>query len=137
MSTHSDHALRLNSKITHLMRRIRHIDESQGVGRARLSALAVLHFGGPHSLTELARTELVTPATMHHVIKGLLNDKLVRKIPDPTDKRRQEIHLTKKGEKVIKKAHAARLTFLDSLLAGQPTRRIQETIALLEAMDRG
>ncbi|MCZ6855325.1 MAG: MarR family transcriptional regulator [Gammaproteobacteria bacterium] len=119
------------------MRRIRRIDESQGIGRARLSALAVLHFGGSSSLTELARAELVTPTTMHHVIKGLLNDKLVRKIPDPADKRRQEIHLTIKGEKVIKKAHAARLAFLDSLLAGQPTRRIQETIALLEAMDQG
>ncbi len=137
MSTHSDHARRLNSRFTHLIRRIRHIDESQGVGRAKLSALAVLHFGGPCSLTELARAELVTPTTMHHIIKGLLNDKLVRKIPDPTDKRRQEIRLTAKGEKVIMKAHAARLAFLDGLLAGQSTRRIEETIALLEAMERG
>ncbi|MCZ6854295.1 MAG: MarR family transcriptional regulator [Gammaproteobacteria bacterium] len=136
MSTPSDHAHRLNSKITHLIRRIRHIDESQGVGRAKLSALAVLHFSGPRSLTELARAELVTPTTMHHIIKGLLNDKLVRKIPDPTDKRRQEIRLTPKGEKVIVKAHIARLTFLDSLLVGQPTRRITEAIALLEAMDQ-
>ena len=137
MSTHSDHALRLNSKFTHLMRRIRHIDESQGVGRAKLSALAVLHFGGSCSLTELAKAELVTPTTMHHIIKGLLNDKLVRKLPDPTDKRRHEILLTPKGEKVIMKAHAARLAFLEGLLVGQPTKRITETIALLEAMDRG
>ena len=134
MSTNSRHALLLNSKITHLIRRIRHVDESQGIGRARLSALAVLNFGGPCSLTELARAELVTPTTMHHVIKGLLNNKLVRKVPDPSDKRRQEIHLTAKGRKVILKAHAARVTFLESLLAGQPTRRIQETLTLLEAM---
>ena len=73
---------------------------------------------------------------MHHIIKGLLSDKLVRKILDPNDKRRQEIRLTPKGKKVIVKAHAARLTFLDSLLAGQPTTRITVTIALLEAMDR-
>ncbi len=134
MSTNSAHALLLNSKITHLIRRIRHVDESQGIGRARLSALAVLNFGGSCSLTELARAELVTPTTMHHVIKGLLNDKLVRKVPDPSDKRRQEIHLTGKGRKIILKAQAARVTFLESLLAGQPTRRIQETITLLEAM---
>ena len=137
MSTHSGQALRLNSKFTHLIRRIRHIDERQGVGRAKLSALAVLHFGGPRSLTELARAELVTPTTMHHIIKGLLSGKLVRKIPDPTDKRRQEIRLTVKGKKVIIKAHAARIAFLDGLLDGQPTRRIEETIALLAAMERG
>ncbi len=135
MSTRSDHARQLNSKITHLIRRIRHIDESQGVGRAKLSALAVLHFGGSRSLTELAKAELVTPTTMHHIIKGLLNDKLVRKLPDPTDKRRQEIRLTPKGEEVIMKAQAARLTFLEMLLVGQPTKRITETIALLEAME--
>lgn len=135
MSTRSDHARQLNSKITHLIRRIRHIDERQGVGRAKLSALAVLHFGGSRSLTELAKAELVTPTTMHHIIKGLLNDKLVRKLPDPTDKRRQEIRLTPKGEEVIMKAQAARLTFLEMLLVGQPTKRITETIALLEAME--
>ena len=135
MSSGSEHALKLNSRITHLVRRIRRIDDAQGIGRARLSALAVLHFGGPCSLTELAEAELVTPATMHHVVKGLLRDKLARKVPDQTDRRRQEIRLTAKGEKAIRKAHAARLAFLDSLLAGQPVKRVEEAIRLLEAMD--
>ncbi len=134
MSTHYNYAIQLNSQITHLIRRIRRIDDSQGVGRARLSALAILHFGGPCSITELAKAELVTPTTMHHIIKGLLKDKLVRKLPDPTDRRREEIRLTPKGEKVIVQAHGARVTFLESLLAGQPPKRIQEAIALLEAM---
>ena len=47
--------IKLNSAMTQLMRAIRSVDESSGVGRARLSALAVLHFGGPCSPTELAK----------------------------------------------------------------------------------
>ncbi len=136
MSTRSDYALRLNSSVTHLIRRIRQIDEAQGIGRARLSALAVLHFGGPRSMTELARAELVTPTTMHHVVNGLMRDALVRKVPDSNDKRRQIIKLTAKGRRIIVKAHAARLEFLNTLLAGQSQRRIAEAVALLEALDR-
>ena len=78
---------RLNSAVTHLIRRIRRIDESQDIGRARLSALAVLHFGGSSTLTELAATELVTRPTMHHIVNGLENDGLVRRMPDAEDGR--------------------------------------------------
>ncbi len=136
MSSHNDYALRINSSVTHLIRRIRRIDEAQGVGRARLSALAVLHFGGPCSMTELAEAELVTPTTMHHVIKGLMQDKLIRKVPDKRDKRRQFINLTAKGRRVIVKAHRARVDFLSALLEGQPRNRIAQAVALLEALDR-
>lgn len=136
MSSRNDYALRINSSVTHLMRRIRRIDEAQGVGRARLSALAVLHFGGPCSMTELAEAELVTPTTMHHVIKGLMQDKLIRKVPDKQDKRRQFINLTAKGRRVILKAHRARIDFLSALLKGQPRNRIEHAAALLEALDR-
>ncbi len=135
MSSQNDLALRLNSSVTHLIRRIRRIDEAQGVGRARLSALAVLHFGGSRSMTELAHTELVTPTTMHHIVKGLLQDKLIRKVPDKQDKRRQILNLTAKGRRVIVKAQAARVAFLNKLLDGQPRNRIAQALALLEALD--
>ena len=135
MSSQNDFALRLNSSVTHLIRRIRRIDEAQGVGRARLSALAVLHFGGSRSMTELAHTELVTPTTMHHIVKGLLQDKLIRKVPDKQDKRRQILNLTAKGRRVIVKAQLARVAFLNKLLDGQPRNRIAQALALLEALD--
>jgi len=130
------YASRLNSSVTHLIRRIRRIDESQGIGRARLSALAVLHFGGPCTMTELAGAELVTTTTMHHVVKALIQDRLVRKIPDRRDKRRQIIHLTRKGRQAIVKAHQDRIGFLANLLEGQASRRVAEAIALLEALER-
>ena len=87
-------------------------------------------------MTELAGAELVTTTTMHHVVKALIQDRLVRKIPDRRDKRRQIIHLTRKGRQAIVKAHQDRIGFLANLLEGQASRRVAEAIALLEALER-
>ena len=117
MSISSD-LVTLNSAITQLMRTIRRIDDAQGFGRARLSALAVLHFGGSYSLTELARQEMVSRATMHHVVAGMERDGLISRQPDSNDARSQRIELTKRGTATILGAHSARIDFLRSLLAG-------------------
>lgn len=106
----------INSAMTKLMRRIRRIDETSGVGRARLSALAVLHFGGSCTMTELADTEMVSAATMHHVVKGLVNDGMARTRVDRGDRRRRLIVLTPAGRRVIEKAHRARIDYLSSLV---------------------
>ena len=126
---------RLNSSVTHLIRRIRRIDDSQRIGRARLSALAVIHFGGPTTLTELAATELVSRPTMHHIVKGLESDGLVRRAQDAEDGRRQRIELTRKGRNAIEKAHRARLEFLEELAQGVTIADLATTVRCLEALD--
>ena len=108
----------LNSAVTQLMRTIRRVDDAQGIGPARLSALAVLHFGGPCSLTELAHQEMVTRATMHHIVAGLERDGYISRKPDKRDARSQSIELTRRGTAVITKAHSARIDFYRSLLEG-------------------
>jgi len=115
MSNRREQLILLNSALTRLMRHIRRVDEAQGVGYARLSALAVLHFGGACSLSELAEAEMVSKVTMHHVIKGLENDGLVRISTDPADRRRQIISLTSSGRATIERAHQARINYLDKL----------------------
>ena len=142
MSTRADAVLTINSAITQLMRRIRRIDEAQGIGRARLSALAVLHFGGPCSLTELAETEMVSRATMHHVVQGLATDRLIRRSNDPHDARRQVISLTARGRALINRAHRARLQYLAELTDGITTADLWSTARTLDrlrtaARDRG
>ena len=126
---------RLNSAVTHLIRRIRRVDESQRIGRARLSALAVIHFGGPTTLTGLAAAELVTRPTMHHVVKGLESDGLVRRVQDAEDGRRQRIELTRKGRAAIVKAHRARLEFLEGLTGEVAVADLATTVRCLEALD--
>ncbi len=122
----------LNSAMTQLMRRIRRVDDRQGIGRARLSALAVLHFGGECSLSELADAEMVSRATMHHIVKGLEGDGLIRREQDPKDFRRQVLKLTRAGSRAIIGAHAARLAYWKSLTAGI---RAEELAAVAAALD--
>ena len=126
MSISSD-LVTLNSAITQLMRVIRGIDDSQGMGRARLSALAVLHFGGSCSLTKLAQQEMVSRATMHHVVAGLEREGLILRKLDSKDSRRQQIVLTKRGTATILRAHKARIDFLQSML--QETSRQDLSVA--------
>lgn len=133
MST-ADHLLTLNSAMTQLMRSIRHIDDGQGVGRARLSALAVLHFGGPCSLSNLARQEMVSSATMHHVVKGLEKDGLLRREQDPHDGRTQVLHLTGRGTDTIAGAHAARINYLAALSSRIPATQLKVAAQVLDQL---
>ncbi len=124
----------LNSAMTQLMRHIRLIDEQQQVGRARLSVLAVLHFGGNRSLSELAATEMVKRSTMHHIVKGLESDKLVKRDRDPVDARRQIVTLTGRGRAKIKSAHRARIAYLTELAAGLDPEDLEAAANALDAL---
>src|SRR4030081_1820391 len=70
---------RLHSSAIHLLRRLRVRDRESGVGPAQLSALSVLVFGGPRSLSELADAEQVRPPTMSRIVAGLERAGLVRR----------------------------------------------------------
>lgn len=104
-------ATRFNTVITHLSRTIRRIDDKQEIGRARLSALSVLVFGGPRTMTELAQDEMVSAATMHHVVNGLLELKFADRQPDKDDARKSVITATKSGHAFMEEARRARLDF--------------------------
>lgn len=104
-------AVALNTATTHLGRRIRRIDDHQEIGRAQLSALSVLVFGGPRTMGDLARDEMVSPATMHHVVAGLVEKKLAKRLRDPGDKRKMVIQATRAGIRFMEKARRARLDF--------------------------
>lgn len=113
-----DIALELNTAVTRLGRRIRRIDDQQDIGRARLSALSVLVFGGPRSMSDLAKEEMVSTATIHHVVKGLEDLKLASRSVDSADARRYLISATAKGVSFMEDAREARLVFYRHKLSG-------------------
>ena len=57
-------ANRLHSAALHLLRQVATVDATSGLSPARLSALSVIIYGGPLTMTELARAERVSPATI-------------------------------------------------------------------------
>lgn len=105
-------ALALNRVTTHLGRRLRRVDDAQTIGRARLSALSVLVFGGGRTMSELAEDEAVTAATMHHVVAGLIDAGLAQKSADPNDRRKYRIEASAKGRRLMLNARAARLEMI-------------------------
>ena len=99
----------LNSVAIHLVRRLRRADVALGVGSSRLSALAVLVFGGPQSLGELASAEQVTPATMSRVVSGLEADGLAVRRLNLKDRRSLRITATPRGRRLMYRGRRLRV----------------------------
>lgn len=117
-STRREAADRIHSAAIHLLRRVREVDaEAMGISPARASALSVLVFGGPRSLTELARAEHVTTATMSRLVTAMEQERLVRRYPDVNDARAIRLEPTAKARRILERGRARRLDLLESLLA--------------------
>ena len=97
----------------HLERAIQVTFSEFGLTIAEFDVLAALRrFGQPYQLspTELFQTLMVSSGTMTHRIDRLYQAKLVKRIPDPNDRRGTLIQLTDEGFDVIEKAVEAHVT---------------------------
>jgi DNA-binding MarR family transcriptional regulator len=101
MSTREELVRELHSAALHLMRYVRTIDTILGVPPAQLSALSVIAFGGPRSLSELAQIEQVTPPTMSRIVDSLVKHGLANRDTDKNDRRLITISATEKGKKIM------------------------------------
>lgn len=112
-----DVAVTLHRAAIRLLRAVRVADHETGVSAPKLSALSVLTFGGPTSLSGLARAEQVTPATMSKLVSDLVAEGLVAKRADREDKRGVRIEVTAKGRALMEEGRRRRLTLLQKRLA--------------------
>lgn len=108
---------RLHSLAIHLLRRIRRGDEEVGLSAPRLSALSVIVYRGPISLTELAMAESVTAPTMTRLVHALVRAGLVEKRANRADNRVVLLRATPQGRRTLDVARAKRLAALHALLA--------------------
>lgn len=84
----------------------------------QFTTLSVLHrHGEPLSNSQLARRSLMTPQSMHEVIRYLETQGLVRRVADPSHRRRLPARLTAKGRRVLAACEAAVAEFEDEMLA--------------------
>lgn len=119
---------RLHSAAIHLLRRLAREDPKSGLSAARLSALSVLVFRGPLSLTELAAAERVRPPTMTRIVQSLERDGLVRRDPARDDRRSVRISPTPTGRRRMETARRARIERLVEALGALG----DEDVAVLE-----
>ncbi len=112
-----DVATKLHAAAIRLLRAVRVVDAETGVSAPKLSALSVLVFAGPMSLTNLAQAEQVTPATMSKLVADLEAEGLVVKRTDYTDRRGLRIEVTAKGRALMEEGRRNRLAILQKRLA--------------------
>jgi DNA-binding MarR family transcriptional regulator len=129
---------RLHSAAIHLLRRVRVRDRESGVGPAQLSALSVLVFGGPKSLSELANAEQVRPPTMSLIVASLERSRLVRRSATE-DGRRVRLDATPKGVALMWQARKRRVdTLAGAVVVLQDAERdeLRQALALIQRIIR-
>jgi DNA-binding MarR family transcriptional regulator len=107
----------LHSNAIHLLRDVRTEDSAMGIGPAQASALSVVVFGGPLSLSDLAEAEQVRPPTMSRIVEALVREGLVRREANREDRRSVIISSTDKGTKIIHEGRSRREKRLIKLLS--------------------
>lgn len=131
---------RLHGAALHLLRRLRREDVSSGLPPARLSALSVLVFGGPMTLSELAAAEQVQAPTMTKIAQGLEAEGLVRRGPVPGDRRGARLVATARGRRILQEGRRRRVARLAADLAAlrpDERRALERAAAVLERLGGG
>jgi DNA-binding MarR family transcriptional regulator len=123
---------RLHSAAIHLLRQVRQQDTATREAPARLSALAVLVFGGPVTLGELAAAEQVKPPTMTRIVTGLERSRLAERYADPVDARKVKMRATAKGVRLLQQSRQRRIECVGKHLSALSP---QELAALRQAAD--
>lgn len=99
--------------------------------------------GPPYELSpgRLLRATLVTSGTMTNRVDRLTAAELVRRRPDPGDKRGVLVRLTERGAERIDAAMASLISYEETLLAPMPTQDREQLASLLRSLlaplDRG
>src|SRR5262245_26269553 len=108
---------RLHSAAIHLLRRLRVEDKAMGLSAPRASALSVLVFRGPVTMSALAEAEQVRRPTITRLVDSLERPGLVRRVSDPTDGRIQLVEATAAGKRLLQKGRARRVARLENGIA--------------------
>ena len=126
---------RLHSAALHLLRRLRTQDAAIGLTAPAASALSVIVYGGPLTLTALARAEQVRPPTMSRLVRSLELAGLIGREADTADRRQQRLVATARGRRTLEIGRARRVEALASVLAALPAaerRTLGDAVRILE-----
>jgi DNA-binding MarR family transcriptional regulator len=93
---------------------------------------------GVTSMADISRMMGVAPSTLVYVVDGLTERKLVKRVKDPKDRRREPLQLEKKGAELFAKFPRmdSQSTLVRSLESMPATRR-RELVCLLNELAKG
>ena len=99
-------------------RLVNRIMTEQGASFAKARILSMIDRQGPVRSIDLASAFGYAPRTVTEAIDGLERDGLVRRDPDPGDRRAKRISLTELGRTAIASSEASRRDFIESMYGG-------------------
>ena len=112
-------------------RLINRIMTAQGASFARARILSEIARAGTLRSTDLASALSYAPRTVTEAIDGLERDGLVRRDPDPVDRRAKHISLTTAGEAAVKTAEASRIDYIESVYGALSADECEEIVRVV------
>jgi DNA-binding MarR family transcriptional regulator len=119
-----------------MLRRARRGDAAMGLPPGQSSALSVLVFGGPKTLSELAAIEQVRAPTMTRMVDALERAGHIRRMPDPHDRRKLSIIATPAGLRAIQRGRERREQVLAASLAKLTREQRRALAAMVDILER-
>ncbi len=104
----ADVAAALQLSIGLCIRRIRQPLAEGELSLPEASVLKRLEFGGPTTVTELAKADQITVQSMGTTLSALESRGLVERHPHPSDGRRSVLSITKTGLRALENKHNSR-----------------------------
>jgi DNA-binding MarR family transcriptional regulator len=108
VSLDAETAARLRAVVGKLARRLNALARGAGLTPSQLSALGVIARQGPIRLSELAEIENMNPTMVSRVVAALDDAGLVRRKPDPDDRRAGLLEVTPTGRRTHDRLRAER-----------------------------
>jgi MarR family transcriptional regulator, lower aerobic nicotinate degradation pathway regulator len=103
----------------------------RGASRQQYALLAALDERGPASQAALGRTGGIDPSDMVALVNDLVEQGLVARTPDPTDRRRNVVALTAAGHRRLEQLDAEVAKLQDDLLAPLTATERRQLVHLL------
>ena len=121
-----------------LVRQMRSVSPAHDISLSQVSVLKRLNRAGPHTVADLARCDKITHQSVTASVDALSRRGLVRRVPDPRDRRRKLVTITVDGQKLLtdrREAGAENLVAaITSRLTGTERAHLARAIPLMRRL---
>jgi DNA-binding MarR family transcriptional regulator len=132
-----DETARLRAAIGKLSRRLRPTVAGSGLTPSQTSVLFSVVRRGPVGLSELAVLESLNPTMLSRITAQLCDAGLIRRLPDPGDRRAALVQGTAAGRRIRERIHKERTQALGAYMAGLSKKQretLWEALPVLEEL---
>lgn len=130
----TDLATRFRFALFPLVRQLRHHNVDLTASQA--SALATISRRGPLTVGELAKAEHVSSPMVTKIAKGLEEEGLVTRTPNPTDKRVTNLAITKDGQRRLERSRSRKNAWLAKQLQGLTPDELAAIESVIPVLER-